>query len=1022
MKTTTINLPLLILSIFIMVALFCASLFLIEIDTDITGYLPQNDPVISDAGYIFENHPIHDQLVIDIGLERDDPDALVEYGELVEQRLRKSGLFRQVGTRDIQDLIPDLISHILNNLPVMFTAKDLNDKVKPLLENDNIYKRLRDLRSGLMSLEGIGQSEFISKDPFGLKDIVLAKLSHLAPLEDLEIYKGKLISPDRKHLLLIANPISSGTDTAFARKITELISAVSDELHRECAENGVGITLTPVGAYRAALDNELIAKQDVEKAILLATAGIALLLIFAFPRPLLGLFAFLPALAGTVAAFFVFSLLHRSISIMTLGFGGAVISITVDHAIAYLLFLDRPHKTSGKEASREIWAVGLLAALTTIGAFGALCFCDFPVFEQIGLFTALGIAFSFIFVHAVFPMIFPSMPPAHRKVLPLRNAVRRFSSFGKKGAYASLFFALGMLFFAKPDFDVKLSSMNTVSEETASAEELLADVWGDNIFKKTYLMTEGKDVKELQREGDILLEMIDQDLASGVLSSGFVPSMIFPGKEREKQNLEAWRGFWHDNRIAALKRTIAKASYNTGFTKEAFEPFLKTISATPDRPGIAEIPPKLIELLGISQKKDKSAWVQFFTLTPGKSYNPENFYERYRSSGKTFDPSFFSLRMGNLLFSTFIKILLIVGLSVIVLLFLFFLDLKLILISLLPVLFALVSTLGTLKLINHPIGIPGLMLSIVVIGMGIDYAIFLVRSYQRYGDDSHPSFGLIRMAVFMASASTIIGFGALCFAEHSLLRSAGLTSLLGISYALIGAFLILPPLLKYLFQALENDISTPEKERDRVLRRYKKMEPYPRLFACFKLMIDPMFSELPRLLESSARIETIIDVGTGYGVPACWFLERFPEAEVYGIEPNHERVRVTSMAVKERGVIKCGRAPDIPALPRSADAAFMLDMTHFLTNEGFDLTLERLHRALNHGGRLIIRGVIPPDKHPSLLWILQTITLKITRTPCYYRSVEEIRRMIIDAGFKITLCVPSGSHQESAWLIAKAVF
>jgi len=1004
-----------------MVVLFCASFFLIKIDTDITGYLPQSDPVISDAGYIFENHPINDQLVIDIGLVRDNPDALVEYGELIEQKLRKSGLFKQVGTRDIQDLIPDLISHILNNLPVMFTKKDLNDKVKPLLENDNIHKRLMDLRSGLMSLKGIGQSEFISKDPFGLKDIVLARLSHLAPLENLEIYKGKLISPDRKHLLLIANPISSGTDTVFARKITELISAVSNELHRECAENGTGITLTPVGAYRAALDNELIARRDVEKAILLATAGIALLLIFAFPRPLLGLFAFLPALAGTVAAFFVFSLLNRSISIMTLGFGGAVISITVDHAIAYLLFLDRPRKTLGKEASREIWAVGLLATLTTIGAFGALCFCDFPVFEQIGLFTALGIAFSFIFVHTVFPMIFPSMPPANRRALPLRSIVSKFSSLGKKGAYASLFFALGMLFFAKPEFNVKLSSMNTVSEKTVRAEELLTDVWGNSIFQKSYLMTEGKNVRELQKQGDRILKMIDQDLASGVLYTGFIPSMVFPGKERGAQNLEAWREFWSDKRIAALKSSLGKASYNTGFTKEAFEPFFKTISEVPAQPGITEIPPKFIEILGISEKKDKSTWVQFFALTPGKSYDPGMFYERYRSSGRIFDPSFFSLRMGNLLFYTFAKILLIVGISVIALLFLFFLDLKLTFIALLPVLFALVSTLGTLKLIGHPIDIPGLMLSIVVVGMGIDYSIFLVRSYQRYGDDSHPSFGLVRMTVFMASASTIIGFGALCFAEHSLLRSAGLTSLLGISYALIGAFLILPPLLKYIFQGRQNDISTPGKGRDRVLRRYKKMEPYPRLFARFKLMIDPMFSELPRLLESSARIETIIDVGTGYGVPACWFLERFPEAKVYGIEPNHERVRVASMAVQKRGVIKCGSAPDIPTPPRSADAAFMLDMTHFLTNEEFGLALKRLHSTISHGGRLIIRAVIPPDKHPSWLWRFQMVNLKITGTSCYYRSVEEIKGMIIEAGFKMELCVPSGSNQESAWFIAKAM-
>ena len=129
-----------------------------------------------------------------------------------------------------------------------------------------------------------------------------------------------------------------------------------------------------MGAYRVALDNELIVKKDVRNAVLITTLGIAALLFLAFHRPLLGLFAFLPAFAGTAAAFFVFSLLHSSVSLMALGFGGAVISITVDQGIAFLLFLDRPVETRGKDAAREIRAVGLLAALTTIGAFGALSF------------------------------------------------------------------------------------------------------------------------------------------------------------------------------------------------------------------------------------------------------------------------------------------------------------------------------------------------------------------------------------------------------------------------------------------------------------------------------------------------------------------------------------------------------------------------------------------------------------------------------------------------------------------------
>ena len=195
---------------------------------------------------------------------------------------------------------------------------------------------------------------------------------------------------------------------------------------------------------------------------------------------------------------------------------------------------------------------------------------------------------------------------------------------------------------------------------------------------------------------------------------------------------------------------------------------------------------------------EKSLWFQNATFTPGPSYDAQVFFNRYKSEGKIFDSSFFSKRMGALLFSSFLKMLAWVGGCIVILLLLFFLDWKLTLVSLLPVLFALTSTLGTLKLLGHPLDIPGVMLSIVVIGMGIDYSLFLVRSFQRYPSVSDSSAEIVRMTIFMASASTIIGFGALCFAEHSLLRSAGLTSLLGIVYSLIGAFLFLPPSLEYL--------------------------------------------------------------------------------------------------------------------------------------------------------------------------------------------------------------------------------
>jgi len=1016
MKSTEIHWQRLILILLIVVILFGIGLLRIEIDSDIVASLPGDDPVIWDAVYIFKNHPLQDQLLIDVSLQSDDLEMLLECGELVEKKLNDSGLFKNVGLKDVQNLIPDLMAYVVKNLPVMFTAKELENKIEPLLESDEVHQRLQAIYLQLLELEGIGQAEFISKDPLGLKNIILARLSHLAPSQNARIYRGKLISADGRHLLVIANPIASSTDTTFARTAAELIDNLADELNRKYAQAGYGVTLTPTGAYRAALDNELIIRRDVKNAILLATIGIAILLIFAFPRPLMGLLSLLPAIAGSMIAFFVFSLLHKSISIMVLGFGGAIISITVDHGIAYLLFLDRPYKTHGRDASAEVWAVGLLAALTTVGAFAVLSLSGFPVFEQLGLFTALGIAFSFLFVHSVFPKVFSAMPPARSRNLPLEPVVSKLAQTGKKGAYAALGFFVIMLFFAKPGFNVSLSAMNTVSKETTAAENLFADVWG-NIFSRIYLMTEGQSVKELQNKGDSLLVMMEPDMLSGVLSSGFVPSMMFPGKDRRQQNFANWKNFWNQSRVSRFKSAVEEASNKSGFTVDAFKPFYKLLDPGLNPPADITIPEKFYSLMGITEKLDGSRWVQFSGLTTGKSYQAERFFEKYQAAGKLFDPAFFSKKLGRLLFATFTKMLVVIGISVTILLFLFFFDWKLTVISLLPVFFALISTLGTLNLIGHPLDIPGLMLAIIVMGMGIDYSLFFVRSYQRYSDASHPSYSLIRMAVFMASASTLIGFGVLCTAEHSLLRSAGLTSLFGIGYSLIGAFVILPPVLKYVFQSRSKNINPTANLHDRILRRYRNMEAYPKIFAGFKIRLDPMFSELPRFFESSRRLRTIIDIGCGFGVPASWLIENFAELTIYGIDLDSNRVRIASRALGQRGVIVHGRAPDVPRIPHPADAAVMLDLLHYLNDNDLGLTLRRLSDGLCDNGLLVIRAVIMPNARQSLFWWLEILKNKIRRIPAYYRSFDEISTILAQADFTVKHTDPSGPKGDLIWFI-----
>ncbi len=998
----------------------CAVLGLLrlKIDTDVVHSLPAGDKVISDALDIFEHHPISDQVAVDIMINGDDPDILVACGAFLKQKMKASGLFAQVGTDAISKLIPDLAVHVARNLPLLFSKEELEREVAPLIDKNRIKKRLHTLYADLSSIGGIGQAKFIGQDPLGLKNLVLAKMALLAPSLNSRFYRGSLLSADGRHLLVTARPRASGTNTASARKISKLIAESSRALTEKYGARGIKVTLTPVGAYRAALDNERIIRHDVQLALVLATAGIALLLLFSFPRPLIGLLSLVPALAGLAAALFVYSLFHSSISIMVLGFGGAIISITVDHGIAYLLFLDRPCETRGKEASHEVRAIGIMAVITTIGAFLILGLSGFPIFTELGQFAALGTLFTFLFVHSVFPKIFPTMPPGSNRALPLRGFVNALYNTGKPGAAAAALLAFGLLFFAKPTFHVSLSSMNTVSEATNKADALFTKVWG-NLGKRIFLMSSADSIAAIQHRDDLTLTKIEQDIQKNILTAAFVPSMIFPGKERGEQNLAAWHEFWNSRRVDEVKKALLTAGTKLGFAPAAFADFFSLLNPSFTAQALA-IPAKYYPLFGIAKNTKNSGLVQFITIIPGKNYDASNFFVRYGSHDKIFDAAFFTKRLADILFSTFTTMLVIIAVSLVLLLLLFYLNLQLTLLTLLPVVFAYICTLGTLKLIGHPLDIPALMLSIIILGMGIDYSIFCVRAHQRYRDIAHPSYALVRVGVFLAGVSTLIGFGVLCFADHSLLRSIGITSFLGIAYSLLGTFLLLPPLLDLYFREGRKNNANKKDINQRIRNRYRLLEAYPRLFARFKLRFDPMFKDLPLMLASKKNIKTIVDIGCGYGVPACWCLERFEQTKIFAIDPDPERVRVASLVIGDRGTIIRGLAPEMEFFPVPADVILLLDMLHYLDDETVRAVFAGSFQALGPGGILVARFVIRPEGQPSWFWRLDGCRIKLSGHTPWYRSAARMADLLAAAGFRVTVSEVSAANAELVWLVGRA--
>jgi SAM-dependent methyltransferase len=274
--------------------------------------------------------------------------------------------------------------------------------------------------------------------------------------------------------------------------------------------------------------------------------------------------------------------------------------------------------------------------------------------------------------------------------------------------------------------------------------------------------------------------------------------------------------------------------------------------------------------------------------------------------------------------------------------------------------------------------------------------------------------------MFLASFTTLIGFGVLAIAKHNLLRSIGITSLLGIGYSIMGAYLILPALVKKIYAPFNfpsGPLETGSRQHlKRTLLRYRHLEAYPRVFARMKMMIDPMFKELDKYVQNPRRI---IDIGCGYGIPATWLLEIYPEAQVYGLEPDEVCVLIASYAIGQRGSVVAGRAPDLPEVDGAVDYVLMLDMLHLISDEEVQIVFQRIYGKLSMEGTSLVRATIPSDKrNPWKRWI-EIARLKMTHAPNRFRSEFEIVDFMKKAGFAVSVTASDTKGVEEKWFVGR---
>lgn len=785
-------------TVVLMLAALCAwRASRLSLGESVLDMLPSGEKVIADFHTIVSRFGYQNRLFFDVG-DGGEKENCAAADELYEQ-LSASGFFGSIRYRLRQEEGLSAMALMQEHMPALFGAEQ-PERLLPLLEKDKVSGQLARYRKLLFEMPMTGPlSGMVRGDPLGLQGAFLSRLAGF--YDGAEIKDGRICSLDGKHLMLVAVPAEGRN---HGRGGAEMIAFVEKARGAaEAAHPGVKIRYT--GAPRMSVENQRMMTRDIKFTMIASTLLILALTFLVYRRPSLVLMGLLPLVFGGLLASGSFALFADRMSAIVAGFGGALIGIAVDYAVHMSYRYDNfngfssgPEGLAGHLSSMA--APLLMSAATTVAAFLCLLLSPMPGQRQLGVFGAVGIGGAALFSLLALPQLFSLRPPRRKKpILSLARLWTAFFEWHRRHTWlcaaliaaVSLVCALGL---PRLSFDGDIRRLSGMSPGTAQDEQAIADRWGGKFFKNTLVAVKGASPEEARAKNDSLYCLLLELERSGLVKKFTSISPLAPSAAAQRENVKRWRSFWGGGRAELVKKRLAEAGREQGFSASAFEPFYGMLGRRED-----SFPPEEMErgalgdaMSSFLSRGPEGALILTEVETPG--YDAFVGEVRARIPDALFyNGDAFALRVSGLareglmlfawaaLAASFLVLLLSYG------------RLELVLVVMAVLGLDALCSLGLLGWLGLRVNLMNNILILFIFGMCVDYAVYMVSSCLAVYAGRKEDPGVTGGAMAVSALTTIGCFLALCLAWHPALRSIGLTAVIVISVGLAAAAL-LPPL------------------------------------------------------------------------------------------------------------------------------------------------------------------------------------------------------------------------------------
>ncbi len=770
----------------------------LNLDEKITSMLPDSDLEVADFKYIISHVPAAETLYIQIETKTRDLDTLKKAGDAFYQAIKTSPFFTEVVYQFSHESVMNLLDFVNQNKYWLFDESDLIE-IDSRLSLEKVQELLPRIKQQLLDPGGMFSAERLTKDPFGLDEIILSKLTAFqAEASGIHISSSRIISRDETCLLIMAAPAFPAVDS---RQSAQMFAFLNQEKARvtKTFENLIHIGFS--GNHVATLDNSTIIQADVKRAVLAMTAGILIIGFFFFGRFLYVVLIFVPTLVSLTFASALFSFFTHEVSAIALGCGAVLLGITVDFGIHILFSVDTVGTAQTNAIISKLKRPIATGAATTMAAFGCLIFSSLPGQRQMGFFTITGIlgaALFAIFVLKYFIAILPQKPK--KPLISLVTACDSLMAFRKKhlllvSIACLLAFGFSLTGLKNFRFEGDVSALNHLTPETQKDMDNFLSTWGGT--SPSVILVKAKTLEQTLEKNDALFKLLKEMEARGQVDLIASLSDILPSRAQRKIRYENFQKFLPAQRIDTLEKRVAAACLSNGFSTDAFAPFFAGLRAekTPftRRDFTPTVLDQLIKTKLIFQEDSVLALTTLNIKDKSKIPDIIAQIKTKLPQAKFLDKRHFVEKITLLVAEEFKQLFLFAAVAMIFTLFIFLGRIKLVLITIAPVLLSAVMTAGIMGLAGIPVNLISILFIIFVFGVGVDFSIFLVlHELNKKPRDRQVTAG----AVIICAMTTTGAFTCLVFAQHNALYSIGVAGLTGMLVSLVLALTLTPTLVE----------------------------------------------------------------------------------------------------------------------------------------------------------------------------------------------------------------------------------